>query len=222
MALQSQGVYLRRESSVAGTTSTLSTNTIGFEGTARVITRQAGFADFSTGQRIQVFGSASNDGVYTIAATAGTAITVYEALADEGSGATVAILGHAMQNIGEVVSFNGPSPNAGLIDITNLQSTAKEKLPTVVDSGQLSISVLFDNEASDADLHQNLERDMAARTPRFFDVKFTDNGSVSSQPGAVYFQGYVNSFAVSGAVDNALKADMTINISTGLNWISPV
>ena len=222
MALQSQGVYLRRESSVAGSTSTLSTNTVGFEGTARVITRQAGFADFSTGQRIQVNGSASNDGVYTIAATAGTAITVYEAVADEASGATVVILGHSMQNIGEVVSFNGPGPGVSIIDVTNLQSTAKEKLVGVVDSGQLSISVLFDNETSDADLHVELERDMANRTVRFFDIKFTDNGSVSGQPGAVYFQGYVNGFTVAGAVDNALKGDMTINISSGLNWISPV
>lgn len=222
MALQSQGCIIRRESSAAGTTGALTTNTIGFEGTARYITRQAGFADFSTGQRVQVNGSASNDGVYTISATEATRITVFEPVADEASGATVAMLGHTMQNIGEIVSFNGPAPNGALIDITSLESTAKEKMPAVVDSGQLSISVLFDNEASDADLHAELERDMAARTQRFFDVKFTDNGSVSDQPGAVYFAGYINAFAVSGAVDNALKADMTINISTGLNWISPV
>lgn len=221
MAYESQGVVIRRESSVAGATALLSTNTIGFEGTSRVITRQAGFADFSTGMRVEVNASL-NSGIYTIASTAATAITVYEALTDQASGSTITMLGHSMQNIGQIVSFNGPALQANVIDITNLQSTAKEKIVGIVDGGQLSISALWDNEASNARLHDALARDMVARTNRRFDIKFTDNGSVSNQPSAVYFEGYVSAFSPTGSVDNALKVDLTIAISTGIDWISPV
>lgn len=221
MALESQGVYIRRGSSIAGSTATLSTNTIGFEGTARIITRQAGFADFSTGMRVECNASL-NTGVYTIAATAGTAITVYEALTDQASGSTITLEGHNMQDVGQVVSFNGPNQSANIIDITHLQSTAKEKLVGLVDSGDLSISVIFDNESSSTNLHDALERDLRERTNRKFDIKFTDDGTVSSQPSAVYFEGYMTAFAMTGAVDDVLKADMTIAISTGIDWIDAV
>lgn len=221
MANESQGVIIRRESSVAGTTALLSTDTIGFSSAARTITRQAGFGDFSTGMRIEC-NATLNSGVFTIAATDATAITVYEDLTDQASGSTLTLLGHAMQNIGQVQSFNGPNISANVIDVTNLASTAKEKLIGIQDPGQLSLSAHWDNEASNANLHDALTRDMQARTKRVYDIKFTDEGTVSSQPSAVYFEGYMSAFGITGSVDNALMADMTIAISTGIDWIDPV
>lgn len=221
MALQSQGVVIRRESSAAGSTAVLSTNTIAFDSTNNVLTRQAGFADFSTGMRVQVVSSV-NTGVFTISDTAATAITVYEPLTAEASGYNVVMTAHAMSCIGQVQSFNGPAPTANVIDITHLQSTAKEKLIGLQDSGRVSLGVIFENESSGELLHDALIRDMTARTVRKFDIKFTDNGSVSAQPGAVYFEGYVTGFAITGAVDNIIRGDITIDVSTGLNWIQPV
>lgn len=221
MALESQGSIVRRESSVAGSTADLSTNTIGFDSTQNRITRQAGFADFSTGMRIQSNASLNN-GVFTVSATGGTFLTVYETLAAQASGATITLNGHAMQTIGQVESFNGPGISAGVIGVTDLSATAKKKLIQLNDPGQLSLSVFWDNEASNANLHDALQRDMVARKVRKFDIKFTDNGSVSDQPGAVYFEGYITGFGINGAVDAAIKADLVIDISTGIEFINPV
>jgi hypothetical protein len=216
MARQSQGCLIRRESSVAGTTAVLSADTISFDSTLRTINRQAGFADFSTGMRLEVNASL-NAGVWTIKTTAATAITVYEALTAQSSGETVSITGHTMQNIGQVVSFNGPGLSGPVIDVTTLQSTAKEKQPGLSDGGQFGLSLLWDNEASAANLHDALVRDMVARTKRKFDVVFV--GPTTAQTGAVYFGGCIVGFNITGAVDNVLKADVSIALSSGANFI---
>jgi hypothetical protein len=220
MARQSQGVIIRRESSVVGSTAAQeATNTISMEGTSKTIRRQAGFAAFSTGMIIECNASL-NGNAYTIVTTAATAITVYEPLTDQASGASIQITGHAMQTVGQIVSFNGPSITANVIDVTNLGSSAKEKLVGVQDPGNLSISVMWENEASLAYLHDALIRDMQARTVRKYQIKFTDTGT--SLPSAVYFSGMITGFNPSGAVDNALKADITMAISSGVKFMPAV
>lgn len=218
MARQSQGVRIRRESSVAGSTANESTNTISFDNVSKEFRRQAGFSAFSTGMRVECNASLNN-GVFTIKTTAATAMAMYDIVSAQASGVTITLVGHAMQNIGQVVSFNGPSLSASPIDITNLQSTAKEKMIGVYDGGQISMSLILDYEASNVNLHDALVRDMKDRTKRKFDVIFTDP---ATHKGAVYFGGYISAFSITGSVDNALKADITIALSSGVNFINPV
>jgi hypothetical protein len=59
--------------------------------------------------------------------------------------------------------------------------------------------------------------DMAARTKRVFDVCFSDSAA-GGNPSFSYFEGYVQAYTITGAVDNVLRADMVITISTGVNW----
>jgi len=227
MALESQGVLIRRESSVAGTTYTPGVQTdIGFatissvEGpTGNWITRQAGFAGVATAMRIRAE-CTSNDGVFTaVGGTVGTAIQVYETISATASGASITLIGHTMQNIGQVVSFNGPAMTANPIDTTDLSATAKTKLIGAYDGGQISLSVILDNEASNANLHLELEDDMRARTRRVFDIVFTESATT---PSAVWCEGYISGFSITGSVDNALKADITLSISTEVHFINRV
>jgi hypothetical protein len=194
----------------------MSTNTISFANGDKSINRQAGFADFSTGMRIECDASL-NSGVFTIVGTAATKLTLREVVAAQASGATVTLTAHAMQNIGQVVSFNGFGQNANVIDITHLGSTAKEKMIGLVGGGDLSISIIFEPEASGAYLHDALIRDMAQRTKRVFDIVMND-ASAGGYPSFAYFEGYVQSYSLSAAVDNVLRADMVITISTGVDW----
>lgn len=221
MALESQGVLIRRESTVAGTTVLLSADSgIGFSNAATAITKQAGFAGVATGMRVVIINSASNDGVYTVkGGTAATALTVHEPVADEASGSTFTLEFHTMQNIGQVVDFNGPNQSANVIDVTNLVSTAKEKLIGPYDGGDISLSVVLDNEASNANLHLELEDDMRARTHRFFEVRFTES---ATQVGAIYFGGYITGFNPTGAVDNALRANLTFAVASEVYFSNPV
>jgi len=219
MALNSQGVVIRRESTVIGTTAYLSTNTISFDNVSKEIRRQAGFTDFVAGMR--VFSNASlNNKVFTIssATAATTHLGVYDAVAAQASGVTVTLTGHVMQAIGEVVSFNGPGITANVIDVTTLQSTAKEKLVGLQDPGQVSLSVLFNVETS-SEIHRALESDMVSRTKRWYDIIETHP---TTHKGAMFFNGYVSGFSITGAVDQALKADISITLSSGCEFILPV
>ncbi len=221
MALQSQGVVIRRESTVAGTTAGKTTNTFGFSAAATAITRQAGFAGYDVGMRIESNASL-NTGIWTVKGGTGvgsTALTVHEPVVVQASGVTVKIDAHTMATIGQVVSFNGPALTANVIDVTNLQSTAKEKLVGIYDGGNVSLSINLDTTLA-ADLHLSLLDDQKAGTLRRFDIKFTDTGT--SQPSAVYFKGYVSGFGITGSVDNALKADISFAVSTGINFIKAV
>ncbi len=218
MAKESQGCLIRRESSVAGSTGIIAATTgIAFVAAGNTITNQAGFAALSTGMRIKT-DSTANVGILTVKTTGATAITVYETVSAQASGAPgISVVGHAMQNIGEVVSFNGPGLTAAVIDVTNLQSTAKEKLVGIYDAGQVSLSILFDEQASGIKLHDALIRDMRAGTRRQFDIIFKGNSTRNT--GAVYFGGYVSAFGITGSVDNAIKADITIALASGVDFI---
>jgi len=212
MARGAQGVIIRRESSVAGSTGVQTAADIAHVVAGNTITSPTGFANMATGMRFYS-NSPLNPGVYTIKTTAATAITCYEAIAAEASGVSVTLTGHTMQTIGEIVSFNGPAMTAAVIDVTSLSATAKEKLVGVYDGGQFSISVNYD----DAALHAALAADMIARTKRAFDI--TIPGTSTAKTGAMYFSGYISGVSLSGAVDNALKADITIALSSGVDFL---
>ena len=225
MAFQSQGLVIRRESTVAGTTGYVSTNTISFDKVNKKIIRNVAGSfivdGFSTGMRIEVSGSTgSNNGAYTVDTVQAATLVVYETpTSDESSGAAVSITGHTMATIGQITGFTGPGISAAVIDVTNLQSTAKEKLISIRDEGQLAITVNLDPTVN-ADLHLSLMDDMRLRSRRMFDIRLTDQGA--SLPSAAYFAGFVSGFSMAGAVDKQLTADITIALTSAIMWTTHI
>lgn len=105
--------------------------------------------------------------------------------------------------IGEVISFDGPSGSAAVIDATHLQSTAKEKLMGLPDEGQFTLSLnLVPGDAGQ--LAAKTAR--AARAEKDFRVTYSDL-SVST------FSGFVLGFASSGGVDGKIDGSITIEIT---------
>ncbi len=224
MALNSQGLIIRRESTVATTTGYTATNTISFVAADKTIHRPAPGSfvteNFSTAMRIEISGSTtSNDGAYTLKTVAATVMTIYETIVNEASGVTKVITGHTMANIGQITGFSGPGISAAIIDVTNLQSTAKEKLISIRDSGQLSITVNLDPTVNTA-LHLSIMEDLRNQKLRKWDIRFTDTGT--SLPSAVYFSGYVSGWNPAGAVDKQLTAEISIALTGGILWSSQV
>jgi acetylornithine deacetylase/succinyl-diaminopimelate desuccinylase-like protein len=115
-----------------------------------------------------------------------------------------------MAGIANVTSFSGPGGSASVIDVTNLSSTAKEKLMGLPDEGQFSIDINFDPDDSS---HQALRGARVSRTRTEFKINFTD-----STPASATFWGYVLGFAISGAVDQQVKAAITIEIDGPVTW----
>lgn len=109
-----------------------------------------------------------------------------------------------MTPIANVTGFSGPGGSASVIDITNLDSTAKEKLMGLPDEGQLTIDINYDPDATS---HINLRNARKTRTRTEFKITLTDATATN-----LTFWGYVLGFAITGALDTQLKASITIEI----------
>jgi hypothetical protein len=107
--------------------------------------------------------------------------------------------------IKEVKSFTGPGGSAAVIDVTDLSSTAKEKRMGLHDEGQLSFTM---NYLPDDTQHALLRTNRAGRVLTPFRLTFTD-----TSPKIWTFNAYVTSFAVSGAVDGVIEANVTLEIT---------
>ena len=206
-----------------GSTITMSTNTLAFDAAGKTIKWSDAAADFVAAgftnvMLLETNSTNNSTKTFSIKTVAATVLTLYEAPVTQAEGAVITLEAHPYLQVGYIRSFNGPSGNANVIDITHLGSTAKEKLIGLRDEGQLSFDVLF--EAADTTvLHQALMRDRAARTLRRFDMKFTDGGSsVGDMPSGVTFRGYVSGFSITGSVDNAITGNVTVEITSALSW----
>lgn len=107
-------------------------------------------------------------------------------------------------NVANVVSFGGPGGSAAVIDVTNLASTAKEKRMGLPDEGQFTLDLNFD---PDSQTHIILQNARANRTRLEFKITYTD-----TTPSTDVFFGYVTGFQKQGAVDQIVKASVTIEI----------
>lgn len=107
--------------------------------------------------------------------------------------------------IAKITDFSAFSGSASVIDTTNLDSTAKEKLMGLQDFGQVSINffVIPDDAGQVA-----LEAAKSARTLKNFKLTLNDTANTTYA-----FSGYVLSKSASGAVDQAVTGSATIEIS---------
>lgn len=114
------------------------------------------------------------------------------------------------QEVGGVTGFNGPSGSANVIDITNLGSTAKEKLMGLPDEGQISFDVIY----LSTDTGQIAMRtDRGSRTKRNVAIALNDASS-----SIIHGDAYVTGFSLTGAVDDVDKATFTLEVTGPLTF----
>ena len=113
-------------------------------------------------------------------------------------------------SIGEVIGFNGPTGGANVIDVSHLGSTAREKLIGLRDEGQITL----DCNLSPSNTGQTKLRECrAARTQGNWAIKLNDT-AITMLNG----HGYVSGFCITGAVDQVVKASITIEISGAVTY----
>lgn len=113
-------------------------------------------------------------------------------------------------DIGEVASFEGPGGKADIIDITNLASAGKEKLPGLPDEGTFTMTC---NYTGGAVGQQDMQAARASKTKKTFKVTFVDT-SVAT------FDAYVMEFSISAKANSKVELSIGLEI-TGLvawNW----
>ncbi len=109
------------------------------------------------------------------------------------------------QLIGEVINFSGPGADANVIDVTHMESTAKESLMGLRDPGEVSIT--FNYNATDAG-QLALIADNAARTKKKSIIKFADSAS-----SLAIFDAYCLGFTISGGVDDKVTGTARLKLA---------
>jgi hypothetical protein len=211
MAMESQGVQIHRLSSSPNATRTA---TIDIQSTVVIGTGEnwigEGFVP-ATAMWVRLSGKSTElHRVKSLSGGASSEMNIFGSFVT--TGATIAeVMGYLSTYIGEITDFTGPGGAAAIIDITSIQSTAKEKMVGLRDEGQLSLTMNFN--ATD-DGQTKLLSDRAARTERMYTIVFTDKASAAAAyPSWCYFKGYAMQYSVSGAVDNKVTANAVIEIN---------
>jgi hypothetical protein len=129
------------------------------------------------------------------------------AIASQGFSLSIGVPGGisptTWQAIGEITNFSAFDGKASEIDVTHLQSAAKEILMGLQDFGQFSIDV---NHLSGDAGQQQLRAAKTAQTIQSFRAQWR-NGEICN------FLGYVLSAPVTGGVDAKVDGSFDIRIS---------
>lgn len=146
-----------------------------------------------------------NPGPFTVSVVTALDITVVETVVDVASASKITT---PSMFLGEITGFNGPGGSATVIDVTTLESTAKEKRMGLPDEGQFQIDFNF-VPSGVAGAGQKFLRDKrTALAETDFVVTFTD-----TVPTTATFSGYVLEFSIQGAVDDKVSGSATIEIT---------
>ena len=107
--------------------------------------------------------------------------------------------------IGNISGISGPSGSASEIDVTDLDSVAREFLMGLPDEGEISLDMFW---APGTVVHDLLFNARKNRTKKNFRLELTDS------PTTIYnFFGFVTGLAQNTAVDEAITAALTIRIT---------
>lgn len=92
------------------------------------------------------------------------------------------------------------------IDVTNLDSSAKEYVPGLPDYGTVTVQINYD---SDEATHQTIDQLAQGGTSAIRDWRITESGGGS--PGTrTQFKGFVQAFQKSRAVNSVVKGTVTV------------
>lgn len=173
-----------------------------FNATSGKIIRAAG--DWTTDYKVGMLVTTSdtdNKGPFVITAATALELTVTGVLMTDAVAASFTITGY--KPISEVVSFSGFDGSASEIDVTTLDSTAKEFRMGLQDFGNFSLEC---NHLPEDSGQVALRAAKATRAVQSFLIAYTD-GSTDA------FQAYVMSASKSGGVDAKVDTSFTLRIT---------
>lgn len=112
----------------------------------------------------------------------------------------------AYTTVGNVVDVTGlRGGQATVIDVSNLGSTAREKLMGLPDEGQVQLTLQYDPDDTG---QTELETARDNRTRKSFQITMNDGSPATT----FTFNGYVLTFGVDFAVDQVVQSSITIEI----------
>lgn len=110
--------------------------------------------------------------------------------------------------IPEIRDFQGPQGTSPEVDVTSLDSTAREKISGLKDNGSFTANM---NWVPNNLQHQGLINDQESRVRRWYRLTFSD-GTLAE------FIGFVTSTSTTGAVDQVVSMALSVSISGAIEW----
>ena len=113
--------------------------------------------------------------------------------------------GSEWEDIAEVLSITGPSPNREFIDVTNLDSTGgyREFIGSFRDGGTVSLSMNFARATYDL-----MKADFEDDDLQNYEIIFPD-----TEETTVEFTGFVTEIPLTVSPDSQITTDVTIKVS---------
>lgn len=117
----------------------------------------------------------------------------------------------AYSAIGNIKSIKGPGGAASVIDVSNLDSLAKEKLIGLPDEGQVNVELNYDPTNT---THAQLRNARKNRTRLEFKITLT-----GLTPTTLVFYAYVLSFPMDVSVDSAVTISMGLEVDGAVSEV---
>jgi hypothetical protein len=116
----------------------------------------------------------------------------------------------AFTAVGDVTSLNGPNITKDEIEVTALDSTAKEFLGALDDPGEITLELNWNPQDTE---HVNLRTDAEGSTARNYRITWSDLSSTN-----VTFSAEVMEFSITAEANDAVKASVRLKINGALTW----
>lgn len=112
----------------------------------------------------------------------------------------------------EILNFNGPNESAAQIDVTSLCSTAREYIGGLKDGGQVTFDLYF---VPGDPLQYQLRSDLSTHHTRNYRIVIQG----ASPSTVISFAAIVTAFSLTGSVDQAVKAAVSLKITGDVNYV---
>ena len=212
MALESQGIQvLRLTSSISQIPTTRMTVT------SSVISASAAatWTEYVGSTARYFYLSISTEVLYRIKSMTTNSINIYGTFQTLGA-TDIRIYAPSYEKIGAVTQVNVPTGQNTVIDITDFDSTARQRLIGVPDEGQMDVAV---NYLATNAAQQRIIEDRKNRTQGRYVVMWTDEtASDTTHPTWCEFLAYPTGFVVAGKVDDKVTAQITLQIDGEVRW----
>jgi hypothetical protein len=112
--------------------------------------------------------------------------------------------------IGDVISISGPSITKDEIEVTALDSTAKEFIGALDDPGDVTLELNWNPQDTE---HVNLRTDAEGNTKRNYRIVWNDISSTQATVNAEVME-----FSINTEANDAVKASVRLKLNGAITW----
>lgn len=117
--------------------------------------------------------------------------------------------------IAAITSFSGPNETSPTVDVTTMDSTAREYITGLKDSGEITFDMIFVGTNAQ---QQGLRTDQTNGTVRNFKLILND-ATLEANRTTLSISAVVTNFALTGQTDDAWRASVSLKISGAITYV---